>query len=71
MYAECKMKKQWYKSKTVGFGAALGVLGLAILALPEFQAVINTLPAEYTGYATLGIALVTVILRFVTGQPIR
>ncbi len=62
--------KKWIKSKTVGFGAVVALLGLAILALPEFQAVVDSLPVEYQGYTALGIALVITALRFLTGQPI-
>jgi hypothetical protein len=63
--------KRWYQSKTIGFGATLAALGLAILALPEFQALLATLPTEYTGYGALIISVVTVILRWVTDKPIE
>ncbi len=62
--------KKWITSKTIGAGAVIALLGLAILALPEFQAVVGALPVEYQGYAALVIALVITALRFVTGQPI-
>ncbi len=63
--------KKWIKSKTVGFSAGVALLGLAILALPEFQTVIDGLPVEYQGYAALAIALAITALRFATGQPIK
>lgn len=65
------MMKPWYKSKTIAFGALLGALGLAILALPEFQALIATLPTEYVGYATLVVSVVTVVLRYFTDTGIK
>ncbi len=63
--------KKWIRSKTIGVGAAIALLGLAILALPEFQVVVDALPVEYQGYAALVIALIITALRFVTGQPIK
>lgn len=63
--------KSWYKSKTMVFGGALAALGLAILALPEFQALIATLPTEYVGYATLAVSVVTVVLRYFTDTGIK
>lgn len=63
--------KKWIKSKTVGFSAGIALLGLAILALPEFQAIIDGLPVEYLGYAGLVVAVINTVLRFVTDQPIK
>lgn len=63
--------KKWIRSKTIGFGVLLALLGLAILALPEFQVVVDTLPVEYQGYAALLIAITIAALRVVTGQPIK
>lgn len=63
--------KKWYQSKTiVGLGGSLAVLGLAILALPEFQTLVASLPIEYTGYAALFVSVVTVVLRYITDKPI-
>ena len=64
--------KAWYKSKTIiVLQVPLAVLGMAIIALPEFQAVVNYLPIEYIGIVTLFVSLVGTILRFVTKQPIK
>lgn len=48
----------------------MAVLGLAILALPEFQTLVASLPIEYTGYAALFVSVVTVVLRYITDKPI-
>jgi hypothetical protein len=64
--------KSWYKSKTIiALQVPLAILGLAIIALPEFQAVIDSLPIQYIGLATLFVSIVGTILRFVTKQPIE
>ncbi len=64
-------KKKWLKSKTIGFSTLVALLGLAIVALPEFQATVDALPVEYQGYAAVLIAVIIAALRAVTGQPIK
>ena len=64
--------KSWYKSKTIiTLQVPLAILGLAIIVLPEFQAVIDSLPIQYVGLATLFVSIVGTALRFVTKQPIE
>ena len=64
--------KAWYKSKTViVLQVPLAILGMAIITLPEFQAVVDNLPIEYIGMATLFVSLAGTVLRFVTKQPIE
>ena len=54
--------KAWYKSKTIiGLQVPLAILGMAIIALPEFQAVIVSLPIEYIGTVTLFVSIVGTI----------
>lgn len=62
--------KKWYKSKTVGLGGTLAVLGLAILQLPQLQAVIEQVPVEHQGAATLVVGIAVVVLRQVTTEPL-
>ena len=64
--------KSWYKSKTIiVLQVPLAILGLAIIALPEFQAVIDSLPIQYIGLATLFVSLAGTVLRFITKQSIK
>jgi uncharacterized membrane protein HdeD (DUF308 family) len=63
-------QKPWYKSRTNGLGGAAVLLGLAILGMPEFAAVIDQLPIQYHGNAWLLVGVVTVILRHLTNQAI-
>lgn len=62
-------KPRW-KSKTYWWGGSLMVLALAIFSLPEFQALIAELPPQYAGWATGLIAIVTLILRELTKEPV-
>lgn len=64
--------KKWYKSKTiVGLSGSLAALGLAIINLPEFKAIIASLPAEYIGYGSLAVAVAVTVLRAVTNNPVE
>lgn len=57
-------------SKTMGFAALLIALGLSILTSSEFAAVIEALPTEYSGIATIVVGLIVAILRGVTSSGI-
>lgn len=68
--------KPWYKSKTIYFGGALSALGLAalglaILDLPEFQKIVETLPDGYQGIALLVVGIISLVLRSITTHGIR
>jgi hypothetical protein len=67
--------KPWYQSKTIQFNIGLvAAVVLAILAAPEFQAVLALLPEDVRRWAVPGIALlvaaINIYLRTVTSQPI-
>lgn len=66
---ELKYKPR-YLSKTYGFGAAMLLLGGAVLGLPELKAMVETLPAEYQGGALFVIGLLTWVLRELTKGPV-
>ena len=68
---ELKLKyKPRYLSKTYGFGAALLLLGGAVLGLPELKAMVETLPAEYQAGALFVVGLLTWVLRELTKGPV-
>lgn len=62
--------KSRFKSKTYGFGVILAALGLAALGLPEFKALLETMPAEYQGVALFIIGVLTLVLRELTKVPV-
>lgn len=66
---ELKYKPR-YKSKTYGFGAAMLLLGGAVLGLPELKAMVETLPAEYQAGALFVAGLLTWVFRELTEGPV-
>jgi hypothetical protein len=61
--------KPVYKSKTNLFGASLAALGLAILALPEFKILVETVPVEYQAAFLFAHSITIVVLRQFTDSP--
>ena len=55
--------KAWWKSKTIW--ASLIVAVIAII-----QAVTGFIPEGYVGYVLLVVAVLGIVLRYLTGQPI-
>lgn len=63
------MPKHWLKSKTIIVNVLLALVALAGFVIgPEFPLQI---PAEYVEYVVFGVALVNVVLRFLTNQPLK
>lgn len=68
---ELKLRyKPRYKSKTYGFGAAMLLLGGAVLGLPELKAMVETLPAEYQAGALFVAGLLSWVIREFTDGPV-
>ena len=63
------MAKPFYLSKTVVVNVLLAVVAfLSLMVGPDFPIPI---PGELVQYIVLAIALVNVVLRFLTGQPLK
>lgn len=63
------MAKWWLESKTVIVNVLMALVALAgFVTGPDFPLQI---PTEYLQYVLLGVALVNVVLRFMTGQPLK
>lgn len=63
------MAKNWFESKTVIVNILMVVVAsLGFVTGPEFPVAI---PEEWTPYLLLALAIVNVVLRFMTGQPLK
>jgi uncharacterized membrane protein HdeD (DUF308 family) len=65
-----KKSKPRIRSKTYAFGVALAAVGVAVLSLPEFKALIETVPAEYQGVALFVAGILTLVFRELTDAPL-
>jgi len=64
------MGKSRLKSKTYYFAGLLLAVGTAILAVPELQAFLSTLPPAVYGYVSLTLGIIAAILRELTKEPL-
>lgn len=59
--------KVWYQSKTVWLNLLVVIVALlGFVVSPDFPLELG----QYAEYVTLALAILNIILRFVTGQPI-
>jgi len=63
--------KVYYKSKTIRVAGIYAALGLAIIALPQFDMLIGeAVPTPYMGVVLLVVAAIKAGLRALTDKPV-